>query len=210
MRAILLELPDHSPGRMFGIIPMSPLSGGRYSDGAEATAPPEDRELAARFWERLRLFASRRLGDASLAEDLAQETLRRVSTALREGRLENPQALPAFVFQTARHLCLQRDRSAARESRALSRWRAEPSDEVEGDALLGLLSEERRAAVRRALDGLEPKDHQLLKLLYYQDAATLDIARQLGISAEALRVRKHRALRRLAVLLGDAVPDVTS
>jgi len=189
---------------------MSPLSGGRYKQGAEATdASPAEQALDP-FRERIRLFALYRLRDGAAAEDLAQETLRRVSAALREGRLENPQALPAYVFQTARHLCLQRDRSAARESHALSRWAAEQSGEAEGDALLGLLSEERRAAVRRALSGLEAGDRRLLELLYYQDAATPDIARELGISAEALRVRKHRALRRLAVRLGEAAPDVTS
>ena len=40
------------------------------------------------------------------AEDVAQETLRRVLAALEAGRVANLEALPGFVFQTARHLCL--------------------------------------------------------------------------------------------------------
>ena len=189
---------------------MSPLPGGRYSEAADPVSWSPERDLAARFRERLRLFALRRLGDAAAAEDLAQETLRRVSIALEENRLENPQALPAFVFQTARHLCLQRSRSSARESRALARWRAEQSGEAEADALRELVGEERRVAVRRALLGLEPGDRRLLELLYYEDAATSNVARDLGITPEALRVRKHRALRRLAVVLDSTAPDVTS
>ncbi len=190
---------------------MSPLSGGRYGEGAEATASSEDRELAARFWERVRLFASRRLGDVSLGEDLAQETLHRVSAALREGRVDNLQALPAFVFQTARNLCLQRHRSAARESSALGRWRAEQPAEAEGaDVLQALVGAERAAAVRRALSLLEPGDRTLIEQLYYEEAASAVVAVRLRITPEALRVRKHRVLRRLAVLLGDREQDVTS
>lgn len=155
------------------------------------------------------MFAARRVRDTAAAEDLAQETLRRVSAALRDGKVENLQALPAFVFQTARNLCMQRHRSAARESRALSRWGAEQSGEAEGaDPLLGLVSEERARAVRKALALLEPVDRRLLERLYYEDAASAEVAGHLSISPEALRVRKHRALRRLAAMLGGA-PDVT-
>lgn len=190
---------------------MSPLKGRRYTEDAEATASAEDRELATRFWDRVRLFAARRVGDAPLAEDLAQETLRRVSTALREGRIGNLQALPAFVFQTARNLCMQRHRSAARESRAFGRWRAEqPVEDETHDALRTLVGEERAGAVRRALALLEPGDRALLERLYYEEAAPVDVAARLRITPEALRVRKHRALRRLAVLLGERARDVTS
>jgi RNA polymerase sigma factor (sigma-70 family) len=189
---------------------MSPLPGGRYSDGAEATAPPSDRDLVERFWERVRMFTARRVRDAAAAEDLAQETLRRVSAALRDGKVENLQALPAFVFQTARNLCMQRDRSSARESRALARWGAEQSGEATGaDPLFALVSEERARSVRAALTRLEPGDRQLLEQLYFDDAPSADVAGRLGVTPETLRVRKHRALRRLAAILGDAAPDVT-
>jgi RNA polymerase sigma factor (sigma-70 family) len=144
-----------------------------------------------------------------MAEDLAQETLRAAGAALREGRLSNPDALPAFIFQTARNLCLQRHRSNARESRALGRLQAEQAGAAgPPDALLVLVGEERRAAVRRAVARLESSDRRLLELLYFDDLPTADASVRLGVTPEALRVRKHRALRRLAVALGDA-PDVT-
>jgi len=105
---------------------------------------------------------------------------------------------------------MQRYRSAARESRALGRWHAEQPVEAEGaDALLALVGAERAATVRRALALLEPGDRTLLEQLYYEEAASALVAARLGITPEALRVRKHRALRRLAVLLGDRARDVT-
>lgn len=156
--------------------------------------------IADRFWDRIRVFAARRLRDSAAAEDVAQETLRRVVDALRGGRVENLEALPGFVFQTARHICLQRDRSSMREARALSRW-GEPDAVTQPDALVALISEERCAAVTRALEGLEHNDRALLRVLYFESLDTSVVAERMGVSAGALRVRKHRALARLSELL---------
>lgn len=195
---------------------MSPMGGERYTtdqvrngaDSSEARTgivddvliAASESELAGRFWERIRLFAARRLRDSAAAEDVAQETLRCVLDALRARRIENLEALPGFVFQTARHICLQRDRSATREARAFSRISG-TDVATEPSALAMLISEERCAAVRRALDALEHDDRALLRALYFESGDTADIARRMGLTAGALRVRKHRALQRLSELL---------
>src|SRR5215210_944472 len=72
-------------------------------------------ELNDRFWKRLCVFAARRLRDRYAAEDVAQETLRRALEALRDRRVENLDALPAFIFQTARNICMHYGRSVRRE-----------------------------------------------------------------------------------------------
>jgi len=171
-------------------------------DAAAAAAKAGYPDLAERFWSRLRLFSLRRLGDPADAEDVAQETLRRVLDALRDGRVRKPEALPAFVFQTARNVCLQRGRSSRRETRALSRLKhSDQPGSREHDALTALVSAERRRAVRRAVEQLSDTDRQLLRLIFYEDTATEEVARRLGISSGAVRVRKHRALRRVSELL---------
>ncbi|HWH51226.1 MAG TPA: sigma-70 family RNA polymerase sigma factor [Gemmatimonadaceae bacterium] len=195
---------------------MSPSAGDRYSTGATPNAPAEqapagidlaESVLVARFWERIRLFATRRLRDVASAEDVAQETIRRVIEALRAGRVQDLDALPGFVFQTARHICLQRMRSSGRENRAMERMAADSSEASEApDVLTALVSAERCAAVRAALASLDPPDRELLELLYYEAVDSADVAARLGISAGALRVRKHRAVRRLSELLGESVP----
>jgi len=170
-------------------------------DSSTASGIPES-ELVPRFWGRLRVFAARQLNDATAAEDVAQETLRRVGEALRAGRVQQPAALPGFVFQTARHVCLQLQRSAARETRALTR--AASGDEPEvgpapaADALSALITEERKLAVRRALYALDSSDGELLRLMYFDQMSAEQIAAKLGSTPGAIRVRKHRALRRLA------------
>ena len=167
-------------------------------------APFTEAELAERFSERLRLFAARRIGDASAAEDVAQETLRRVVESLRANRIENVAALPGFVFQTARNICMHWARSINREQQALSRFESQSSGATaEGsDALNEIITEERRALVRAALASLRDDDRSLLSMLYYDGLDSEAVATRLDLALPAVRVRKHRALRRLAELLG--------
>jgi RNA polymerase sigma-70 factor (ECF subfamily) len=169
-----------------------------------------ERELAPRYWDRVRLFALRRVRDPAAAEDMAQEVIRLVAAAIRAGRVDDLAALPGFVFRTAHHLCLQRFRSTSREARALDRFGAEAPTEAAGpDPLVALIGEERRGAVRRAVDALPAADRHLLGLLYFDGVGSATAAERLGVTPEALRVRKHRALRRLAELLDGAREDVT-
>lgn len=193
----------------------SPLDRGQTGQPSPAPLPTSgaataEADLTARYWDRVRLFALRRLRDLGSAEDVAQEAIRIVTEALRAGRVENLDALPGYVFRTAQHLCLQRMRSAGREARALDRLGNEPApDQKAHDPLLTLIGEERRFSVRRALAGLAPADRELLTLIYFEDVDSAVASSRLGITPEALRVRKHRALKRLGEILADRKEDVT-
>jgi RNA polymerase sigma-70 factor (ECF subfamily) len=163
-----------------------------------------EEELAIRFTSRLRLFAARRLGDAIAAEDVAQEALRRVVEAIRANRIENQDALPGFVFQTARNICLHHVRSTAREKSAFARLERESTDATgAADALTSLISAERAQTVKRAIERMDRDDQHLLAMIYYDELGTDEVASRLGITVAAVRVRKHRVLRRLAAELGE-------
>lgn len=158
-------------------------------------------QLTGRFWDRLRYSAMRRLRDAALAEDVAQETLRRTLEALRAGRIEKPESLPAFLFETARHVCMHRSRSFGREARAMQKASGGAEVETDEDALSGLISEERGAQVRRCLDRLQESDRRLLAMSYDEALGAEEIGRRMGLTAGAVRVRRHRALAKLAEML---------
>lgn len=171
----------------------------------ESSAETLAADLAERFWMRLRMFAARRLRDRNAAEDVAQETIRRVLEALRGQKIRNLDALPAFVFQTARYICLHEARSARREGAALFMFSGGQATTTgpEDDPVTGLIDRARREEVRAAIQRLGPEDRELLQLLYVEAADSAEIARRLGIDPGTLRVRKHRALKRLALLLGE-------
>ena len=171
------------------------------SSAQEATL--EEEELARRFLRPLRIFAARRLGDAAEAEDVAQEAIRGVIQALRADRLRDPAALPGFVYQTALNLCLKRLRSLARGNRALQRLGPDGAVINFEDPFTVLVRVERRAAVRKALHRLEAGDRHLLELFYTEALSTAEVAVRMQANAGAIRVRKHRALLRLASLLEE-------
>ena len=177
----------------------------RNEDDCDSLEVPGAELLEHRFLARLRLFATRWLGDAHAGEDAAQEALRRVLQALTEGRVRQPEALPAFVYQTARHVCSHQNRAASRERRMLARYGAEPSlDEPFPNPLHELVSDERKAKVRCALAALDAQDRDLLCALYVHEQNPRVLAAELQLSDGALRTRKHRALKRLSRQL-DAV-----
>ena len=161
--------------------------------------------LEQRFLTRLRLFATRWLGDAQAGEDAAQEALRRVLQALADGRVRDRKALPAFVYQTARHVCSHQHRSKSRERRMLARYAADPPmEDPDANPLRELVSNERKAEVRRALAALDAEDRDLLYALYVHEQKPRELADELQLSDGALRTRKHRALKRLGRQLDAA------
>jgi RNA polymerase sigma factor (sigma-70 family) len=162
--------------------------------------------LAARYRDRLRFFAARRLGSVDAADDVAQETLRRVTDALRAGRVRQAEALPGFVFQTAQHVCQQHHRSEERETRSLLRLAGDSAGDELPDQLSGLIADERRRLVHRALARLRTDDRELLRQIYFSELEPEVVAARLALTAGALRVRKHRALQRLAELIKELDP----
>jgi RNA polymerase sigma factor (sigma-70 family) len=177
-----------------------PMGGDRERSSDEG----DPRGLWNRFHRPLLIVGMRHLGSRADAEDMAQETLHRVTKALDENRVREMQALPGFVLQTARHICQQWLRKRGREHRALQGYGQE-SDEA-SDAvqpLTDLIDEERRKVVRRALQSLPAEDQHLLEHLYALDTDPHELAERLRITPGALRVRKHRILKRLAASLGD-------
>jgi RNA polymerase sigma-70 factor (ECF subfamily) len=160
-----------------------------------------DEKLLEDYRYRLRVLAARRLHDWTEAEDVAQEAIRRTLDALSKGRVSNPAALPAFLFQTAIHICQHRARALGMEKRALEGYASSVPTSEPVDPLQFLLSAERRAEVRAALDSLALDDREVLTLTYTKALSTRDIARRLNLSEGNVRVRRHRALTRLAELL---------
>lgn len=173
------------------------------SDVHEALAA----DLAHRFTGRLQLFALRRLGDRGLAEDVAQEALRRTVQALDDQKVANTDALPGFLFETARHICQQHLRRSGRESKALGMLGAVAVEQsTEPDPLAQLVSNERAEQTRRALAQLSDADREVLQLAFADGLDAQAIGERLGLTAGAVRVRRHRALRRLAENLGVTIP----
>lgn len=142
----------------------------------------------------VRRFVLALSGDAAAADDVTAETFVRVWSTRDRIRHET---VRAFLFTIARRLWLQGVRS---------RWRARPlvDEHVDRspDPEVAATSRVEWEQTRRALLALDVDDRAAL-LMRADSLAYEEIARVLGISAGAAKVRVHRARKRLRTEMGE-------
>ena len=140
-------------------------------------------------------MALQELGDPVASEEVVQETIARVLSALHDDRLRDPAKLAAYAHGVARHVIVDEYRSRARSSSFQSRVGQQTSDTP--GALEKLISAEERTRLRFALRGLGRRDREILRLSYEQGLSCAEIARRQTEPADRIRKRKSRALQRL-------------
>ena len=161
--------------------------------------PAAEEELVRRFRGPVYVMALVRTRDAEAARDLVQEVLLQVIRALREGRLRNEDSLAAYVHGTARNLVNNYFRS--RQTRDLPQAGPDPSPENQENSEEWLEQADRRVFVRRALERLNAGERAVLQLTLAEGLPPADIARRLGLTPEAVRQRKSRAMKRIRKML---------
>ncbi len=137
--------------------------------------------------------------DAALAEDAAQDAL--VALVRRWSRRGAPDSPTAFVFAVARRRALR----AVMRRRLLAPF---VGDEV-GAGTEPDLRAEQSSELRRVLGGLRVlsrRDRDALLLVAVAELDYREAAAVLGVSLAALKMRVHRARRRLAALLNGGAP----
>lgn len=164
----------------------------------QAHEPEAEDELVQRFRPGLLAVMRARTRDPQAAPELAHDTLLAVIAALREGKLRDPERLAGFVHGVAKNVLASHFRSRAREPVIVpldSDLPAPAPDDPE--------ERERRQIVLRAVDELAPLDRQVLDLSLVHGLRPGEIARRLGLSPEAVRMRKMRAVRRASELVSE-------
>jgi RNA polymerase sigma factor (sigma-70 family) len=144
------------------------------------------------YAEGVRIIALRALGDAALADDVAQEAVTRAIAAVAEGR--DVDDLGAFVYGIARHLIADAHRGRARTV-PLGAVPEPPAPQT--DALDAAIAAEDAGRVRAAIAQLPEGERELLYLYFVEGLHADDIARRLRESPVTIRKRKSRALERL-------------
>ncbi len=126
------------------------------------------------------------------AEDVRAETFLRVLQAIRGNQLRSAASLGSFILGTARnvlHELFLRRRQAGNSTQPESTELPSPSHEEL------FLDSEVQSAVERTIVRLKPRERDLLRLHYYEELPTHEIARRVGIAPERVRLVKSRALK---------------
>ena len=158
--------------------------------------PAAVQALMARKLPRMLALARRMLGDASEAEDVAQEVMLR---AWRQAPKWKPGAarFDSWMHRVALNLCYDRLR------RQREQPMAEPPDQIDpGPAPdAGLMGLETRDQVEAALARLPERQREAIVLCHYQEFGNIEAAALMQISVEALESLLSRARRNLRSLL---------
>jgi RNA polymerase sigma-70 factor, ECF subfamily len=150
------------------------------------------------YHDRIRRYIAGMVKDAAEAEDLTQETFLRAYR--RRATLRDPDAARGWLYRIATHVCLDRLRQRVRhvsldgeegERGTVAVAAASPSAQETVERA------ETSACVQRCLDFL-PDSYRAAILLYEAHGLTAaEIAELLGVSLGTVKIRLHRARRRL-------------
>jgi RNA polymerase sigma-70 factor (ECF subfamily) len=171
----------------------------RIADGDSAA----ESELVEKYSRGVRLLLLKRTGNAQVAADCANDTFVVVLQKLRAGELNNPDALSAYIRQTAINLSIQYFR---KEKRYVSQddgiielnlsHRDGKDSEIDRELLRGKLEE--------ALEQLSvPRDREILRRFYLGDEDKDDICGALELSAAHFDRVLYRAKQRMRELINN-------
>lgn len=152
-----------------------------------------ENEFVQRYAGRVMAMAMVRIRDREAARELVNDVLMATIRALRQDAVRDGARLGAFIHGTALNLINNFLRSSNRrpQTEALPDELPEPSvaDLPEHDCDLVLL--------RRSIARLDAIDREVLTLTLDEGLEPEEIARRTGLTPEAVRQRKRRALQRL-------------
>ena len=143
-------------------------------------------------WLPTRDLATRLLGDAAAAEDVAAEVLCRVWARWQTAGV--PRSPNAYIARATRNAVASAIRRDVRDRRILERLASDQQVPDPGDRVA------ERAAVADLLDRLPAVEREVLVLFYLEDLSADEIATRLGIRPVSVRSRLCRTRRRLAAV----------
>lgn len=153
-------------------------------------------ELVRRWASRVTALCHARVGNAHLADDLAQETLLRGFRALAS--LSDPERFGAWLCGIALRVCLDHRKSPKNKQVLFSTLddQHQPDNYLAcaGESSLAILErEEERQLLLAQVERLPQDYRQVLMLFYYQDITYREIAELLGVSVPTVNARLTRA-----------------
>lgn len=156
-------------------------------------------EIYDRHYARVHGYAASMLRDLAASDDVVQETFIRAQANL--DALREPEKVTAWLFRIAHNLCI--DHLRARQSSPIDPS-ADPDAAGASEAASAQQDIERKQmsdCVRAMIDRL-PESHRAVILLFdIEGLSHEEIANVLGIEPGAVKVRLHRARKKLRDVL---------
>jgi RNA polymerase sigma-70 factor (ECF subfamily) len=158
----------------------------------DETPIPSFEQVVGELSKPLFGYLRRMVGNPADADDLLQEALIRI--ARRLPTLEQSAAVKTWAFRIASNVAIDHIRKNKRVD-LVEFTEEEDRDDVDEEDRLVL--DEMNSCVREVIDSLPPDYRAALVLFNLEGRSIAEIAETLGISDGAVKVRIHRARKRL-------------
>jgi RNA polymerase sigma-70 factor (ECF subfamily) len=152
----------------------------------------QELSLCQRYAGRIRAYGLSHLRDRPAAEDLVQTVLLSVLVALRDGRVEDPTRLDAYVLGTCRNAAMDLRRGERRRERLAERA---SSGLPEGYQPTYATVDQRK--LEQCVGALEARARAVVLATFLEEREAEEIARAMQLTVGNVRVIRHRALARL-------------
>ena len=176
--------------------------------------PAAFRELVRRYGDGVLGYLFRMTGNRDRAEDLFQETFKRVHEKARTFR---GGSFKSWLFTIATRVSIDTARRRRRVAVVSLNQETDCGDDNPSPLAAGIAAEdapdpadelvrqEQKEQVRRAIESLPVGQRATLVLAYYQQLSYREVAETLGCSIGAVKTQMSRALATLARRLPDSV-----
>jgi len=161
----------------------------------------DERALCEKYAGRIRSYGLRHMRDLTATQDLVQHVLLAVLQALREGRVEDPSRLDAYVLGTCRNAVMDMRRGDWRRRRVAERAASGLPDAYEPD-----WARVDATRLEQCLHGLASRELAVVLATFVDDRDADEIGRAMSLSAGNVRVIRHRALARLQACVEGGAP----
>lgn len=152
------------------------------------------RSFYERHADRIYRFVLLRVGSVSVAEDLTSDIFVKALAAF--GSYDSAKSDMAWIYTIARNTLANYWRDNAKAAQDVDAFDLPIAG---NDFLSGVLREEDRLFLQRALQALSAEDRQLIEWKYLQGYKHEEIATFLGKSVSAIKVATHRAMKELKI-----------
>ncbi len=155
--------------------------------------------LVAAYWPVAERVARGIVGDAQLAQDVAQEVF--ADLYVQRGRYQPRYSVHAYVAAIARHKGIDLLRRRGKPAAALAADQAEPpGPRTPEDAFIARMF---RGALYAAVEALPARQRRMLVAFALEGRSYREIAAELGISVAQVKVTLFRVRRRLRQIKED-------
>ena len=148
--------------------------------------------LVTVFQSRVHCLLLARTRNVETTRELTQEVILHALHAVRNGKVRRSESLPAYIHGIARHLL-------AGHRRSVGRTGSEPLPNEDHPRLAATPQgyDDRLDRVREGLRCLSHADREILLMILVDGLSVGAIASRLNLSAEVVRQRKSRAIKRI-------------